>query len=94
MAEPNVQTIPRDYIVELEKEKNVEVRVRDIFVPKTNQILVSADYCQIELRLLAHLSGDEQLRKRILGSPDIFISIASSIFCVQENEVIMVVILF
>lgn len=87
MREPNLQNIPRDFDVVLDSEKRFSVRLRDMFVAPDGYILLSADYCQIELRLLAHLSGDIVLVEGITTSPDIFMNIAARIHGVQESEV-------
>ncbi|HSJ97927.1 MAG TPA: DNA polymerase I, partial [Myxococcota bacterium] len=52
-SDPNVQNIP------IRSEEGV--RIREAFVPREGWLLVSADYSQVELRILAHFSGDEEL---------------------------------
>ena len=47
-------------------------------------VLITADYSQIELRLLAHFSGDEQLRAAYAAGHDIHTQVASQIFNVPE----------
>ncbi|MFQ5787931.1 MAG: DNA polymerase I, partial [Thermodesulfobacteriota bacterium] len=54
-SDPNLQNIP----IKTEEGK----RIREAFIPEKGLLLLSADYSQIELRLLAHFSGDESLRK-------------------------------
>lgn len=77
-SEPNLQNIPiRD---ELGKE------VRKMFVPKYDK-LVSADYSQIELRLLAAFSGDDSLIKAFLDGKDIHRIVAAQIFGKAESQV-------
>lgn len=78
--DPNLQNIPvRD---DLGKE------VRKFFVPRdSDRILVSADYSQIELRLLAHFSECETLIKAYNDNEDIHTETASKVFGVDKNEV-------
>ena len=52
---PNVQNIP------IRTEEGI--RIREAFVPAEGQVLLSADYSQVELRILAHFSGDESLQQ-------------------------------
>ncbi len=77
---PNLQNIPAK--TEIGRE------VRRAFVPShENWVLVSADYSQIDLRMLAHLSGDSNLCQAFLDGEDIHLHTASQIFDVPENEV-------
>lgn len=80
-SEPNLQNIPiRD-----DEGKGL----RKIFVSRfENGLIVSADYNQIELRLLAHCSGDERLIDAFNNNKDIHCLTASQIFGVSEEEVI------
>lgn len=79
-SDPNLQNIP----VRTEMGK----RIRSAFIPadKTNCI-VSADYSQIELRLLAHFSKDEALLKAFTDDQDIHRFVASQVYGVQPEEV-------
>ncbi len=79
-SEPNLQNIPiRD-----DEGRNL----RKLFISKfKNGYLVSADYNQIELRLLASFSKDENMIKNFLTGKDIHTSTASQIFNVSQNEV-------
>lgn len=74
-AEPNLQNIP---------VRTPEGRkLRSVVMPK-NDIFVSADYSQIELRVLADISKDENLKKAFLNEKDIHTSTAQYIFDVED----------
>lgn len=66
---PNLQNIPRD----------VEVGLRRVFVPSAGQVLLVADYSQIELRLMAHLSQDQALLDSFASGQDIHAATAARI---------------
>lgn len=78
-TEPNLQNIP--VRVELGR------LIRKVFVPKDGYVFVDADYSQIELRVLAHMSDDEQLIKAYNEAQDIHRLTASQVFHVELNEV-------
>lgn len=78
-AEPNLQNIP--VRTELGRE------IRKMFVAKPGYVLVDADYSQIELRVLAHISGDENLTEAFKNNDDIHTSTASKLFSVPQSEV-------
>ncbi len=79
-AEPNLQNIP--IRTPLGRE------LRHYFVPTTEDyVLVDADYSQIELRLLAAISGDENMIGAFLSGVDIHTSTAANVFHVPENMV-------
>jgi DNA polymerase-1 len=78
-VEPNLQNIP---------VKTAEGRrVREAFIAAPDCVLVSADYSQIELRIMAHLSGDATLVKAFMEDADIHSATAAEIFGVQLSEV-------
>ncbi|HOV69770.1 MAG TPA: DNA polymerase I, partial [Clostridia bacterium] len=79
-VEPNLQNIP----VRTELGR----RIRLAFVPRSEDyMLVDADYSQIELRVLAHLSGDEQMIAAFLNDEDIHASTAATVFKIPLSEV-------
>ena len=77
---PNVQNIPTGTIM------GHSVR-KAFIVSNPNNILLSADYSQIELRILAHFSNDEALIEQFHNKNDIHSATAASIFKVEINEV-------
>ena len=78
-SDPNLQNIP----IKTDDGK----RIRKAFVPKEGCTLLSADYSQIELRLLAHFSEDETLIDAFKRNQDIHARTAAEIFDVSENDV-------
>ena len=78
-SDPNLQNIP----VRAEEGN----RIRQAFIPEKGWSIVSADYSQIELRLLAHLSQDETLIKAFQNDEDIHARTASEIFGVPLEKV-------
>lgn len=78
-AEPNLQNIP--------VRTEMGSRLRDIFVPAKGCVFVDADYSQIELRILASMSGDEKLIESYRQSMDIHAATAANVFHVPLNEV-------
>lgn len=78
-TEPNLQNIPMR--MELGR------RIRKVFVPKEGCVLMDADYSQIELRVLAHMSGDGQLIEAYRMDEDIHRITASKVFHTPLDEV-------
>ena len=78
-TEPNLQNIPI---------KTAEGRkIREAFVAEKGNVLISADYSQIELRIMAHLSGDTNLTHAFNNNIDVHSATASEIFDVPLKEV-------
>lgn len=78
-TEPNLQNIPMR--IELGR------LIRKAFFPKEGYVFVDADYSQIELRVLAHLSGDEKLIEAYRSAQDIHRITASQVFHIPFDEV-------
>lgn len=78
-TEPNLQNIP--VRMELGRE------IRKLFVPREGCVLLDADYSQIELRVLAHMSNDEHLIAAYKKAEDIHAITASEVFHVPLEEV-------
>ena len=78
-TEPNLQNIP----IRMEMGK----AIRKVFVPKDGFVFLDADYSQIELRILAHMSGDEKLIEAYNSSADIHRATAAQVFGVPLDEV-------
>lgn len=78
-TEPNLQNIPI--------RTEIGSKLRDIFVAKEGYVFVDADYSQIELRILASMSGDENLIESYKSALDIHAITASKVFGVPLEEV-------
>lgn len=78
-TEPNLQNIPMR--MELGRQ------IRKVFIPREGYLFTDADYSQIELRVLAHMSGDEQLIEAYQTDADIHRITASKVFHTPFEEV-------
>ncbi len=78
-SDPNLQNIPIR-----SKEGR---RIRQAFIAPKNHIILAADYSQIELRIMAHLSGDEGLLKAFAAGEDIHRATAAEVFGVSVDQV-------
>lgn len=78
-TEPNLQNIP--IRMEIGRE------IRKVFIPKEGYVFLDADYSQIELRILAHMSGDESLIQAYNTGKDIHRITASEVFHTPFEEV-------
>ncbi|HYZ89553.1 MAG TPA: DNA polymerase I [Myxococcales bacterium] len=76
---PNLQNIPI--------RTALGAKIREAFIPRTGWKLLSADYSQIELRVLAHVSGDPVLRDSFLSNEDLHARTAGETFGVPPAEV-------
>ena len=77
--DPNLQNIP----VRTEAGR----RIREAFIAPKDSLLVAADYSQVELRVLAHLSDDPGLKAAFLAGEDIHSSTASQVLGIQPDDV-------
>ena len=78
-SQPNLQNIP----IRME----IGRQIRKVFVPKDGCVFIDADYSQIELRVLAHMSGDEKLIDAYRSAEDIHTMTASQVFHVPVDMV-------
>ena len=78
-TEPNLQNIPT--------RTDLGSEIRRMFVPADGCVLVDADYSQIELRLLAHIAGDETMRESFLAGGDFHAETAAKVFHVDRKDV-------
>ncbi len=78
-SDPNLQNIP----IRTPEGR----RIREAFIAAPGSRIVSADYSQIELRIMAHLSGDEGLLKAFAAGEDIHRATAAEVFSVSLNDV-------
>ena len=78
-TDPNLQNIPM--------RTGIGRELRKVFIPREDYVFVDADYSQIELRCMAHLSGDEKLIGAFLRGDDIHTMTASEVFGVPQDKV-------
>jgi len=78
-TEPNLQNIP----IRTEEGR----RIRQAFIADSGKVLMAADYSQVELRIMAHLSGDEGLCEAFSKGLDVHQATASEIFSVKLEKV-------
>ena len=78
-TEPNLQNIPI--------RTELGSRLRGYFVAAPGETLVDADYSQIELRILAHITGDEAMQQAFLSGADIHRATAAKIYHIPESDV-------
>ncbi|MCD7032805.1 DNA polymerase I [Metabacillus sp. GX 13764] len=79
-TDPNLQNIP----IRLEEGR----KIRQAFVPsKEGWVMFAADYSQIELRVLAHIADDENLKEAFLNDMDVHTKTAMDVFHVEKEEV-------
>lgn len=78
-TDPNLQNIP----VRTEEGR----RIREAFIAGPGNVIVSADYSQIELRIMAHISGDDNLLRAFANGEDIHRATAAEIFAVEREAV-------
>ena len=78
-SDPNLQNIP------IRGEEGM--KIREAFVPEKGHILISSDYSQIELRVLAHISRDQVLIDTFLRDDDIHTRVALEVFGTQDGGV-------
>ncbi|MGH8305927.1 MAG: DNA polymerase I, partial [Steroidobacteraceae bacterium] len=78
-VDPNLQNIP--------VRRPEGRRIRQAFIAPPGCVLLAADYSQIELRIMAHLSGDESLREAFAADRDVHRATAAEVFGVSPEEV-------
>ncbi len=78
-TDPNLQNIP--------VRTDLGAEIRKMFVPEKGNVLVDADYSQIELRVLAHIAGDKTMQQAFIDGMDIHTATASQVFGVPMAEV-------
>jgi DNA polymerase I len=78
-SDPNLQNIPA--------RTEQGQQIRKAFIAQPGWVILTADYSQIELRFLAHFSGDENLQKAFTDDRDVHTLVAAQVFNVPEAEV-------
>ncbi len=98
---PPLQHIPKRFVIQSLQKESI-VRLRKMIISRTGITLVflpfvaisslgfqlvSFDYSQLELRVLAYLSNDDKLKTRLINDSDFFISLAADLFKKPEYEI-------
>ncbi len=78
-TEPNLQNIP--------VRTDLGAEIRKMFIPAPGNVLVDADYSQIELRVLSHIARDDTMRQAFIDGQDIHTVTASQVFGVEPEQV-------
>lgn len=78
-SDPNLQNIP--------VRTQLGERIRDCFIAREESRLVTADYSQVELRILAHLSSEERLKSAFTAGEDIHRATAAEVFGIEPGKV-------
>ncbi|MFQ5743619.1 MAG: DNA polymerase I [Acidobacteriota bacterium] len=78
-SDPNLQNIPI--------RSQIGRQIRRAFIPESGRLMLTADYSQIELRIMAHLSGDPRLREAFAEGADVHRATAAKIFEVDPAQV-------
>lgn len=87
MQEPNLQSVAKDFTVKISEEEKILISCRKVFKTLENRCLISADFCQLELRILTHLSKDENLLRIMNSDRDVFKSVAAKWNKISEKFV-------
>lgn len=84
--EPNLQNVAKDFEIDFGMDKKL-ISCRSVFLPPTGKCLISSDFCQLEMRVLAHLSQDKTLLEVMNSEIDIFKAIASKWHKIPNSEI-------
>lgn len=88
MHEPNLQNVAKDFLIESFGERNKRhLSCRRAFAVPEGRQLISADFCQLELRVLAHLSRDKSLIDIFSTVDDVFTAIAAKWNRMPDNQI-------
>jgi DNA polymerase-1 len=86
VVNPPLQHVPKRFVIQSLQQESI-VRLRKMIVARTGSQLVSFDYSQLELRVLAYLSKDEKLKAQLLNDTDFFISLAADLLKKPKYEI-------
>lgn len=87
MQEPSIQNIARDFSIDQIEASPILISCRSIFEVPKGRCLISADFCQLELRILTHLSKDPTLVNVMKSSKDVFKMIAAKWNKINDEQV-------
>ncbi|CAF2131488.1 unnamed protein product [Rotaria magnacalcarata] len=86
ITNPPLQHVPKRFPIQSLQKESI-VGLRKMIVARPGFQLVSFDYSQLELRILAHLSNDDKLKARLITDTDFFISLAADLLKEPEHEI-------
>ncbi|KAI1308683.1 DNA polymerase theta [Halotydeus destructor] len=86
MENPNLLGVQRNTTITM-NEETVPISVRSLFVAPEGRKLLSADYSQLEFRILAHLAQDETLIDALNSQGDVFITVATKMYSIEASQV-------
>jgi len=82
-CKPNMQSIAKDQVV-----SGININPRECFVPSSKgMLIVAADYSQIEIRVMAHMSGDRGLRDIFAIESDVYVNLAAKVFKKESSSI-------
>lgn len=84
--EPNLQNVAKNFDINFGNETKT-ISCRSVFFPASDKCLISSDFCQLEMRILAHLSQDKSLLEVMNSDTDIFTSISAKWHKIQDSDV-------
>lgn len=87
MQEPSIQNVARDFTIDQIGLSPTLISCRSVFEVSNGRCLISGDFCQLELRILTHLSKDLTLVNVMRSSKDVFKMIAANWNKVQYDQV-------
>ncbi|XP_037047750.1 DNA polymerase theta isoform X2 [Bradysia coprophila] len=86
LSEPSLQNVTNDFEVSADTGPKT-ISCRRVFAPCSGTDLISADFCQLELRILTHFCNDPKLTEVMRSNSDVFKMIAAKWNCIDEDQV-------
>lgn len=87
LIDPNIQNVAKNFEIHLHDNSLEEISCRSMFKAPPGRYLLSADFCQLEFRILTHFVQDKHLLSILNSDTDVFTSVASNWFKIDEVQV-------